>query len=184
MVVANGFGPRELRLGLCAVAFVYFALLMRHPQDKTFLHQVTWFTEATGLFPQADRFAVDYRLEAWTCADQQWHPLDPTPYFQIQADDKESRLQRVAHFYKRERVVMRAVDEYVYKGHLAGGDDGISGPIGGVKLVMIKKPIPPVGGEVERYHFDPLAPIPADAEELFYAPKSLREKRCGKPTSP
>jgi len=183
MVVANGFGPRELRIGLCAVAFVYFALLIRHPKDKTFLHQITWFTEATALFPQADQFAVDYRLEAWSCADLAWHPLDPTPYFQIQADDKESRLQRVAHFYKRERVVMRALDEYVYQGHVDGGDDGVSGAIGGIQLRMIKKPLPPVGGEVERYHFDPLAPMPADAEVLFYAPKSLREKRC-RPTSP
>ena len=186
MVIAQGFGPRPLRYALVGLAVIYYVLLIRHPPDKKLFHAVGWFTEATGLFPQANKAAIEYRLMGWSCAEGAWRPLDPTPYFPIQADDKESRLQRVAHFYKRERVVMRALDEYIYDGHAHGDYDGISGAIGGIELVQVDTPLPPVGGDVVRYQFDPLAPLPATGTtELFYAPKSLREKRCRLPsTSP
>ena len=191
MVVAYGFGPRGFRYALCGVAVIYFVLLIRHPSAKSPLHPISWFTEATGLFPQADRFAVEYRLEAWSCAQLAWKPIDPTPNFPIQADDKESRLQRVAHFYKHERVVMRALDEYVTAAHV--DSDGVPGTVGGIRLVQIETTLPPPGGDVQRYSFDPLAPIDDNAPDckvasvpvcfLFYAPSSLRKKRCGPQTS-
>ena len=192
MVVAQGFGPRPFRYALLGVAIIYYVLLIRHPPAKSALHAIGWFTEATGLFPQADRFAVEYRIEGWSCAEGAWKPIDPTPYFPIRADDKESRLQRVAHFYKRERVVMRALDEYISSNHVDG--DGITGAFGGIRLVQLEKPLPPPGGDVERYVWDPLAPIDDNAPDckehdsvpvchLFYAPSSLRKKRCGPQTS-
>ena len=97
----------------------------------------------------------------------------------------------MAHFYKHERVVMRALDEYISSNHV--DDDGITGPFGGIRLVQIEKALPPPGGDVERYVWDPLAPIDDAAPDckehavpvcyLFYAPSSLRKKRCGPQTS-
>jgi hypothetical protein len=199
MVVAHGIGPRNFRFALIAVAFLYYVLLLHPPNNPGPFRPVIFFMQATALFPRADVYALEFRIAGWSCKENAWKPMDPTPYFPIQADDKESRLQRVAYFYKSEKVVMHALDEFVYDAHTADpGHDGIDGPIGGIKLVQVDKELPTVGSDVERYHWEPFAPIDDSAPDckdllphahapvcnLFYASQNLRKKRCGTTTTP
>lgn len=172
-------GPSWLRIGLGVVAFLYFTALIVRPRDHTGLHAIRFFTEATCLFPKANTIAQEHRLEAWQCGGEAWTAMDPRPYFPIRPDDKESRFQRLGYFYDRNRTVMRALDDYIIRGHAAGASDGVSGPIGGIRLVKVARQFPPPGDPVERYAFDPFAPIPADQRrDQYYTPTPERKRRC------
>jgi hypothetical protein len=179
--VARGPGPRWVRFGLVGVALVYFVMLMYHPTEGWWVRHArpaAFFTQATSLFPNADTFALEYRLEVWACG-RQWEALDPRPYFPIQPDDKESRFQRFGYFYARDRAAMQALDSYISAHHAAGIDDGVAGPIGGIRVVKVVRALPFPGDAVERYHFDPFAPISADQRrDLYYTPESQRKRRC------
>jgi hypothetical protein len=160
---------------------VYYGALIHHPPDSRWIRPAAFFTEATALFPSASMYAIEYRLEVWPCG-RQWEPIDPRPYFPIRTDDKESRFQRLGYFYERNRPAMQALDSYISTHHAAGVDDGVTGAIGGIRLVKVVRPLPPVGGEVERYHFDPFAPIPpAQRRDVYYTPESERRRRCPNP---
>ena len=178
--IAVGPGPRWVRRALVGVACVYYAALIHHPPDVSWVRPVAFFTEATCLFPRASSFAIEYRLEAWACG-RRWESLDPRPYFPIQPDDKESRLQRLGYFYERSRDAMHALEDYVLAGHTTGGVfDGVTGPIGGIRLVKLVRPFPPAGEPVERYEFEPLSPIPDDQRrDVYYTPGNERTRRCG-----
>jgi len=176
--VAVGPGPRWWRRTLAVVGALYFIALVKHPPQWRGLHAIGFFTESTALFPRANLFAMEYRLDAWSCSDQSWHPIDPRAYFPIQAEDKESRFQRFGYFYGGSRVAMNALDDYICERHDTR-DDGLTGMIGGIKLTKWSRPIPPVGSEVPRYAFTPLEPPPPDqVKELFFTKASLRKSRC------
>ncbi len=177
--VAVGPGPRWFRRALVGLACAYFAALLHHPPDVAWVRPAGFFTEATCLFPRASAFAIEFRLEAWACTGR-WEALDPRPYFPIQPDDKESRLQRLGYFYEHSREAMQSLDAYITAGHAAGVSDGVAVPIGGIRLVKLVRPFPAAGAPVERYHYDPLAPAPADQRrEMYYTPASERKRRCG-----
>lgn len=177
-LIAVGPGPRWFRRALIGVACVYFAALIHHPPDTAWLRPVAFFTESTCLFPRASSFAIEYRLEAWACT-QRWVALDPRPYFPIQPDDKESRLQRLGYFFDHTREVMRALEAYITEGHTTGVFDGVSGAIGGIRLVKVVRPFPAAGEPVDRYHYEPLAPIPAEQRrDMYYTPAGERKRRC------
>ena len=176
--VATGPGPRWLRLGLAGLAVVYLGALVHHPADTAWLRPAAFFTQATSLFPRAAVYAIEYRLEVWACG-RHWEPIDPRPYFPIEPDDKESRLQRLGYFYEHDRPALEALDSYISARH-PETDDGVTGPIGGVRLVKVVRPLPEVGDPVERYHFDPLAPIPPkQRRDIYFTPGSERKRRCG-----
>lgn len=176
--VAAGPGPRWLRRALVVLACVYFAALLRHPPDRAWLRPAAFFTEATCLFPRKNYFAIEYRLEVWACG-RRWESIDPTPYFPIQTDDKESRLQRLAYFYEHNREAMQSLDAYIAAGHAAGAPDGVAGPIGGIRLVKVVRKFPPAGEAVDRYRFAPQAPIPeAERRDLYTTPSAERQRRC------
>lgn len=177
-VVAVGPGPQGFRVGLAVIAALYYAALMHHPTDARWLRPVVFFTEATSLFPRASAFAIEWRLEVWVCG-KSWEPIDPRPYFPIQPDDKESRLQRLGYFYERSRPVLQALDAYVSARHAEGVDDGAPGRIGGIRLFKVVRPFPAAGEPVERYHFDPRGPVPPEQRrDLYYTPNSERKRRC------
>ncbi len=179
--VAVGPGPWGFRIGLALLAGVYYALLLHRPGEVTWLRPVVFFTEATSLFPRASVYAIEWRLEVWACG-RSWEPIDPRPYFPIQPDDKESRLQRLGYFYERNRTVLQALDAYISARHATGVDDGSPGPIGGIRLFKVVRPFPAPGEPVERYHFDPLGPVPPEQRrDLYYTPTSERKRRCQKP---
>jgi hypothetical protein len=176
--VAVGPGPRWLRLGLAGLAAVYYAALLHRPPEVSWLRPAVFFTEATSLFPRASSFAIEYRLEVWPC-NRRWEPIDPRPYFPIQPDDKESRLQRLGYFYEHNRPVMQALDAYILARHAAGVDDGVTGRIGGIRLFKVVRPFPAAGEPIERYHFDPFGPVPLQQRrDLYYTPGPERKRRC------
>lgn len=176
--IAVGPGPRWFRIALTAIATLYLAALVKHPPDNDYVRPVGFFTEATCLFPRASTYAIEYRLQVWKCGEH-WESIDPTPYFPIQPDDKESRLQRLGYFYERNRGVMQALDAYISERHAEGVDDGVTGAIGGIRLVKIVRKFPEPGESVDRYHFDPFAPIPKDElRDLYYTPGVERKRRC------
>src|SRR4051812_21600223 len=80
--VATGPGPRWFRLGLAALAGLYYLGLLHSPANPGRLRPLVFFTDATGLFPKADAVAIEYRLEVWVCG-RSWEAVDPRPYFPI-----------------------------------------------------------------------------------------------------
>jgi hypothetical protein len=193
--VATGPGPSWFRWLLVAVAAIYLWGLATEslhklfgtppPEHGAWLRPAIFFTQASSLFPEADAYAIEARLEAWSCTTNSWQPLDPRPYFQIETDDKESRLQRLAYFYPRyaeDRVVMHALDDYIRAKHDEVRDDGVTGKIGGIRLYKWEQKIPAPGEPALHYVFDPFAPVPVnERKELFYTKLSDRRARCGTP---
>lgn len=195
--VARGPGPRGLRIALVVVALLYFLGLLKHPPQKSLLKPLAYFTECTKLFPEVDEYALEYRLEAWSCSARAWQPLDPRAYFPMEADDKESRFQRIGYFYNSNRTVMTALDEYIVAHH-TGADDGVTGTIGGIRIYSVHRPLPQLGDDVPRYVYEPIAPVPLDWRypkpdyknkihldySFFHTKRSVREKRCGESIQP
>jgi hypothetical protein len=193
--VATGPGPLWFRYVLVAIAVIYFWGLSRESLHKLFgtppaepanwWRPMNFFVQASSLFPEADVIAQEARLEAWVCADNAWKPIDPRPYFQIETDDKESRLQRLAYFYPRyaeDRVVMEALDDYIRDKHDTGVDDGVHGKIGGIRLYKWEQKIPAPGEPPLHYVFDPFASVPVhEHKDLYYTRMSRRKERCGTP---
>lgn len=178
--IARGPGPWWLRIALVFVAFIYYFALVKHIRVES-LRPFTFFTDATCLFPQADVIAQEFRLEGYSCERRAWEPLDPRPYFPIEADDKESRFQRLAYFYQHESIAMRALDDYIEARH-GNADDGIAGPIGGIRMYRWGRPIPDPTTCIDRYVYRPLAPVPADQrkdKDYFHTPQSKIKARCG-----
>jgi len=102
--------------------------------------------------------------------------LDTTPYFPIDTHSKENRFNRVMHFARENHKVMAALDEYLVHQY----NRGTGKPIGGVKLMSLRIPIPKVGSHVERYAPRPLADYPEEQRKRFYfTPRSKRAERCG-----
>lgn len=181
--VAVGIRPMWARIGLVVLAGMYYLALLHHPVEIHWLAPAEFFTEATALFPRASEYALEYRLEGWSCSASAWQPLDPRPYFPIQPDDKESRFQRLAHFYGEltpaNRPVMVALADYIIAGHAAGADDGIAGKIGGIQMVVVLRKVPAVGTPIERYTYDPLGPIPPDQrKDKYHTTMTERKRRC------
>jgi len=180
--IARDRRPRWLRGALVGVAVLYYAALVVHPPNTGWSRPLAFFTSATCLFPRSSAYSIDYRLAAWSCTDARWQPFDHRPLFPIQADDKESRFQRLAYFYKNNRTVMRALDSYVAARHGSDGGDGVAGPIGGIRLLEVLRPLPAPGEPFKRYTFDPLAPLSRaeDHRDGFSTPGDERKQRCGR----
>jgi|SRR5580704_5710074 hypothetical protein len=193
--VATGPGPAWFRYVLVGFAVIYFWGLAREslhhlfgtpiPEHGAWLGPPIFFTQASSLFPEADTFAIEARLEAWSCETNSWQPLDPRPYFPIETDDKESRLQRLEYFYPRKKtdiVVMNALDDYIRAMHATGVDDGVKGAIGGIRLYKWEQRIPEVGQPPLHYHFDPFAAVPKQERKIDFTTYTAdRKTRCGTP---
>jgi len=139
---------QHVRRGLAALAILYLAALV---DDDWVPEPIKFFVDATALFPHADAYATEYRLEGYPCTRKRWELLDPGDYFPMHADDKESRFQRLAYFYHRNRTVMWALDDYV----VAHADE----PLGGIRVFEVVRPIPAPGTAFARYAFQPLEPV-------------------------
>jgi hypothetical protein len=151
--------------------------------ERVLPHAVDYFMEVAALFPEAAGGAIDYRAQGWVCADGAWQELDTRPYFPLDPDSKENRFQRALNFYREDLVVHRAIDDYLVQRHDAGGhDDGIprGKPIGGVKLVRVRIPIPAAGTPIQPFTRRPLDELPvAEQEVLYTTPRTRVDERCG-----
>jgi len=181
--IARGPGPQPFRIALVVVAGLYFFALLKHPSQRW--QPFAYFTECTKLFPEADNVALEYHLDAWSCDQHAWVAIDPGAYFPIEADDKESRFQRLGYFYadrgtkEERRTVLYALDDYIVGRH-RNVSDGVSGAIGGIQMIKVRRPLPEIGDPVPRYVYRPFATPAKDQSELmFHTPSSKRKERCG-----
>jgi hypothetical protein len=144
-----------------------------------------YFLQVAALFPRAATMSIDYRAEAWVCADRKWEELDTRPYFPLDPEDKENRFQRVMHFFRQDETTMHALDAYLVQSHATGkGLDGIDSvkPIGGVRLLSLRIPLPNPGEPLQRNRRLPLSAYPDDERHVFYhTPRSKAAERCGSP---
>jgi hypothetical protein len=142
-----------------------------------------YFLQVAALFPRAATMSIEYRAEAWVCADKKWEELDTRPFFPLDPDDKENRFQRVMHFFRQDETTMHALDAYLVERHPTGhGADGIDPlkPIGGVRLMSLRIPLPKPGEPLERNHRLPLSEYPESERHVFYhTPRSKAAERCG-----
>jgi hypothetical protein len=176
------------RIALRVIAGAYLAGVWLDGVGSTlpshvFPRVANYFFQVAALFPRAATMSIDYRAEAWVCADKKWEELDTSPYFPIDPDDKENRFQRVMHFFRQDETTMHALDAYLVERHVSGkGQDGISSdkPIGGVRLLSLRIPLPKPGEPLERNRRLPLSAYPEGERHVFYrTPRSKAAERCG-----
>jgi hypothetical protein len=130
-----------------------------------------------ALFKSAGLMAIDYRAEGWSCSDRKWIEVDVRPFFRIDADTKENRFHRALQFYRRERKVMRALEDYVIRSHNAAAGRPT---IGGVRFLSLRVPYPKLGDHVNRVERKPLEAYPEEMRHAWYwTPTSKRRERCG-----
>jgi hypothetical protein len=106
-------------------------------------------------------------------------------YFPLDPDDKENRFQRVMHFLRDSRPTMRALDDFIVRGHAEGGlsrPDGLpeGATLGGIRVLSLRLPIPEPGDTLTRTTRRPLSEYPKSVRKNFYhTPDSKRAERCG-----
>lgn len=144
---------------------------------------LVFFMQVSALFPLAAHATIDYRADAFVCGKNVWRELDTRAYFPMDPDNKENRFDRVMHFERHNGKTMTALDDYLVESHnTKAHDDGISPDdrIGGVELMSLRIPIPPVGGTLERWTRHPLSDYPRDERHDFYrTPATKISERCG-----
>ena len=168
------------RYALVAIAGLYLADVWldgvgSNLPGKVLPRSLLYFGQIAALFPHAGEKQIDYRAEGWVCAERKWVEIDPRPWFPIDADNKENRFYRAVQFYRENRTVMRALDEYVTKHHNAAHDR----KIGGVRILSLRIPLPPPGAKIDPYKREELAKYPEDQRHNWYwSPGSMRRERC------
>lgn len=134
-----------------------------------------YFAQIAALFPHASPRVIDYRAEGWSCTERKWEEIDVRPYFKIDQDNKENRFQRALQFYRRNRAVMRALDDFVVQRWNDGHDK-----IGGVRFLSLRIPYPKPAERVRAYQWEPLSHYPQEQRhDWYWTPKSRRAERCG-----
>jgi hypothetical protein len=134
-----------------------------------------FLTQCSGLFVNASRAAIEYRAEGYVCSKGEWEEVDTRPYFPIDADDKESRFQRVMFFYRNNKKTMTSLDRFLVRSHnehVHDDGDARDEKIGGMRLFSIRTPLPKIGDPPVHVHRRSLAEIPEDWRKVFYQTKS------------
>jgi hypothetical protein len=191
--VVRAWGRPTTVTALIALSGLYFASIFFDGAAKglparLLPRPLAYFTQTTALFTHAATMAIEYRAEGFRCDGDRWTEIDVRAFFPMDADDKESRFQRVMHFYRENRPTMQALEEYVMgrynRAALAAASAGRGGdaePIAGVRFLSLRIPFGAPGGGAERYERKPLSSYPEDIRKPWYfTPASKREDRCKK----
>lgn len=174
------------RYALVAIAGLYLADVWldgvgSNLPTKVLPRSLLYFGQIAALFKWAGEKQIDYRAEGWVCAERKWVEIDPRPYFPIDRDNKENRFYRAVQFYRRERKVMRPLDEYVTSRYNASHDQ----KIGGVRFLSLRIPYPAPGTKIDPYKREELAKYPADQRhDWYWTPGTIRRERCGERSAP
>jgi hypothetical protein len=192
--VARAWGGRSIIGLLGAAAAVYLVSIWAEAAIKSAVSTrwlrappLAYFAQIAALFPGPTRHAIDYRAEGFRCRDRAWVEIDVSPWFPIDADNKENRFYRAIHFYGDQhphRPTLRALDEFIVSHYDSDLVDAASrgqagDPIGGVRFVRLHVPVGTPGDGSPRYWKAPLSAYPEDErKDLYYTPESKREERC------
>jgi hypothetical protein len=178
---------------LAVVAAVYFVSIwseaaIRQTVSRRWLPApLAYFAQLAVLFEKPAAHSTEYRVEGYRCRDRTWIEIDTSPWFPIDADNKENRLHRAVAFYREKyphRPTLRALDEFVVSHYDADLIDaasrGQSGdPIGGMRVVKLLVPVGAPGAGTPRFSRPPLSSYPDDQRtDLYHSPESMREERC------
>lgn len=169
------------RNGLLFASAIYLAVVWldavgSNLPAKLLPRAALYFGQIAALFKWAGEKQIDYRAEGWVCAEKKWVEIDVRPFFPLDADNKENRFYRAVQFYRRDRKVMRALDDYVVRRENARSDR----KIGGVRFLSLRIPYPPPGSTIQPYARKELATYPEDQRhDWYWTPKSKRHERCG-----
>lgn len=140
-----------------------------------------YFSQIAALFVNAAPKVIDYRAEGWFCADHQWKEIDVRPYFRIDEDNKENRFQRALQFYRKNRTVMRALEDYVTKRY----NETHEVPIAGVRFSSLRLDYPPPGAHVSPFTHEPLTTYSGEQKhDWYFTPGSKRAAKCGDKVAP
>jgi hypothetical protein len=183
--VAQGVGPSWFRRLLVPLSCVYLLEFALGSNGRgivgSFLPSARFFMQGACLFPEAQDAAIEYRVEAWSCARDRFEELDYRPDFPMHSEDKESRFVRAANFYRQNRQVMHALEAFLITRHnerVARGDQlSLPGAIGGIRLLSLRIPFPSPGQAVERYRFRPLTEFPESFRKTWYHTSASRQQR-------
>jgi hypothetical protein len=182
--IARGVGPPWFRRALGGVAAGFFWLVLANSAGLTQGQRwapdsVRYFARLACLFPSAKLANIDYRAEGYDCGSGEFVELDTRRDFRIRADDKENRFYRTGGFFRHDREVMQALDEYLVARHNARAALGEGQPIGGIRFSSLRIPLPEPGDAIERYHRKALAEYPPRMRKRWYqTPSSKLERRC------
>jgi hypothetical protein len=136
-----------------------------------------FFTQVAELFPKAAPDAIEWRVRGWRCDLERFEEVDVRPFFPIRRDDKENPFDRAMFFYHREHVVLEALDQYV-----TAAQETLRPRerIGGVMLLSLRIPIPPLGMPGAREHWMPITDYPESVTRKYWYATSAeaRERRC------
>jgi hypothetical protein len=183
-------GPKWFRRAIGIAGALYLAAIFlgsagSSVPQKTLPRPLLYFTQVACLFPRASTHSIEYRVAAYSCSERRFRELDHREYFPMHPDDKENRYHRLAHFYRRDRTVMHALDDHLVERHNARAlrgeptDDGIDGPIGGILVMSLRIPLPEPGARVHRYTRTPFDDVPPEWHKRWYStPRSRLEERC------
>jgi hypothetical protein len=139
-----------------------------------------YFAQVAALFVNASPKVIEYRAEGWSCSEKRWNEIDTRPYFKIDADNKENRFQRALQFYRKNRMVMQALDDFIVKRQNAAG-----AAIGGVRFSSLRLSYPKPGEHVAPYEHLPLTTYKGEQrKDWYWTPKPRRAQRCGHPEAP
>jgi hypothetical protein len=173
---------RWLRGGLVALAGFYLLTVWldgvgSNIPSKFLPRPWVYFAQVAALFVNASPKSIDYRAEGWSCSERKWIEIDTAPYFPIDADNKENRFQRALQFYRKNRTVMRSLEDFLLHRY---NESPSHAPIGGVRFLSLRLPYPAPGEKVERVTHRALASYPKDVRhDWYWTPKSRRAERCG-----
>ncbi len=138
---------------------------------------VRFFTQVAELFPKATPDAIEWRVRGWRCDLGRFEEVDVRPFFPIRRDDKENPFDRALFFHHRQRLVLEALDQYLIAAQNRMRPDQ---RIGGVMLLSLRIPIPPLGMPGPREQWLPVDQYPASVTRKYWyltAPE-LRQRRC------
>ncbi|WP_438016247.1 hypothetical protein WMF18_36195 [Sorangium sp. So ce315] len=171
-------------LGALYLASILLAAAGSPLPERLLPRTALYFTQIARLFPYAALSSIDHRAEGFRCSDRAWVEIDTRPYFPISAGDKENRFYRAMHFFRQNRPVLQALDEFLVARHNARLTAGITegtagGRIGGVRLSSLRLPLPEPGQRFPRHERRPLDTMPEELRKVrYHTPQLKRRARC------
>jgi hypothetical protein len=183
--VVGPWAPRGVRRVVTALGALYLLAIFLDGTgtgipDHVLAPPLRLFVQVAELFPNASPFSIEWRARAWRCDLARFEELDVRPFFPIHANDKESRFDRALFFYHRDARVLTALDAFLTSAQNRLQPDA---RIGGVMLLSLRVPIPPLGDPGARYERQPIADYPrAVARQYWYTTGADdRARRCAEP---
>jgi len=179
---ARSWAPKWLRrvvavAGAAYVLAVWLEGVGARWVDHVLPAPLRMFAQVAELFPNALPYSIEWRARGSRCDSGRLEELDVRPFFPIHRDDKESRFDRAMFFYHRQGRVLEALDSYLTSAQNRLHPDE---RIGGIMLLSLRVPIPPLGTPGPRHERIPIASFPASVSRQYWYTTGVeaRQRRC------